>query len=85
LLGQSLAATGGNFGSFGAATNGGITILDDRNDVALSELQNTLNNPNAKKISIFYGAAHMSGLEQGVIDLGFSKESESWLVAWQSQ
>ena len=85
LLGQSLAATGGNFASAGIATSTSITILDDRNDAALNELQNSLLDPKYKTISVFYGAAHMSGLENGVIDLGFRQVSESWLAAWKSE
>ncbi len=84
LLGQSLASTGGNFYRSGSTLGARITILDDRNDAALAALQNSLQDPELRTLSLFYGAAHMRGLEQGVIDLGFNKISESWLVAWKS-
>ena len=41
-----------------------ITILGDRNLAALEVLEQILENPVNQKISIFYGAAHMPGIER---------------------
>jgi len=82
FLGQSLAATGGLFASTGGGA--GITILDDRNDAALDALHSSLQNPLNRRISIFYGAAHMSGLEQGIAAMGFNRVANRWITAWQT-
>jgi len=81
LLGQGLAQSESSL----AAINGaGFTLLDDRNAAALDALRNTLQDPAAATISIFYGAAHMPGLEQGLLAQGFSRVSQRWLTAWHS-
>ena len=82
LLGRSLASADG---SMAELTGRGITILDDRNNAALDVLQAGLNNPTISSFSIFYGAAHMPGIEQGLEQLGFSKASQTWLTAWKTE
>ena len=38
----------------------------------------------ARTISLFYGAAHMAGLERVITgELGFEFEERLWLAAWQ--
>ena len=82
LLGQNLAMADSSMASI---TGRGITILDDRNDAALEVLQRGLENPTINYYSIFFGAAHMPGIEQGLEQLGFSKTSQSWLTAWKTE
>ena len=82
LLGQNLAMADNNLASI---TGRGITILDDRNDAALEVLQAGLRNPTIGQFSIFYGAAHMPGIEQGIVELGFTRTSQSWLTAWKTE
>lgn len=61
-----------------------LTILGDRNRAALDVLVDSLNNPNEQKLSIFYGAAHMPGIEREIIrSLGFQKRQQRWLTAWE--
>ena len=84
LLGQGLAFSAGSFSAADSNPGGGITILDGRNDVALEVLQDSLQIPDLKKITIFYGAAHMTGLERGILKLGFNKVAQSWLTAWHT-
>lgn len=82
LLARALADSGGGF----AQRQGGgadSTILDDRNAVALETLVETLRDSSHTEISIFYGAAHMNGLERGISELGFEKVSQRWIDAWQ--
>ncbi len=82
LLGQSLAYSEDSLASL---TGRGITILDDRNEAALDVLRRGLNNPSILSFSIFYGAAHMPGIERGLDQLGFSRVSQSWLTAWKTK
>jgi len=81
LLARSLAASEG---SLAAITGRGTTILDDRNGAALEVLSEVLQNPQLQRISIYYGAAHMTGLEQGLAELGFTRAGRNWLTAWTS-
>jgi hypothetical protein len=82
LLGQNLAMADSSLASI---TGRGITILDDRNDAALEVLRAGLRNPTLGHFSIFYGAAHMPGIEQGLAELGFAKIDQSWLTAWKTE
>ena len=82
LLGKSLAASDSNLAS---VTGRGITILDDRNQAALEVLEAGLKNPSIASFSIFYGAAHMPGIEQGLEQLGFTRTAQSWLTAWKTE
>lgn len=60
-----------------------FTLLGDRNEAALRVLRQTLQNPDRQRISIFYGAAHMPGIERAAIaELGFTRRQERWLAAW---
>ena len=58
-------------------------ILLGRNDTVIEYLKEALeNNPNAKDIAIFYGGAHMPGIEQTLInDLGYTIDSTIWAPA----
>lgn len=60
-----------------------LTILGDRNRAALSVLKTSLKDSQLSQLSLFYGAAHMPGLERAIInEFGFEKVSEQWLNAW---
>lgn len=60
-----------------------ITILGDRNQAALETLRETLKNPQISTISIFYGAAHMPGIERELLEnFGFEKSQQRWIDAW---
>ena len=61
-----------------------ITILGDRNLAALEVLEQILENPVNQKISIFYGAAHMPGIERELLTYyGFKQTGQRWLNAWE--
>lgn len=61
-----------------------LTILGDRNAAALAVLQQEIDAGDARSISLFYGAAHMPGLERELLQsLGFRRERLRWLSAWQ--
>jgi hypothetical protein len=60
-----------------------LTILGDRNRAALRVLNEALQNPENRKISIFYGAAHMPGIEREIrVNMGFSFTGQRWQSAW---
>ncbi len=62
-----------------------LTLLGDRNRAALTVLDEVLRQSGHRTISLFYGAAHMPGLERAVLERGFSFSSQSWLTAWAIQ
>jgi hypothetical protein len=60
----------------------GSVILTERNKAALKVLSSSLA-AGKKKISIFYGAAHMPGMSETLIkELGFKPVSIEWRMAW---
>ncbi len=60
-----------------------LTLLGDRNQAALRVLGDTLKDPAFKQISIFYGAAHMPGIERELrAGMGFTRTEQRWLSAW---
>lgn len=83
LLGESLALTGGSLAA-PAPGSPPLTLLDDRNRAALDGLRATLSRSDMGLISVFFGAAHMPGLEAGVLDLGFEPHQQRWLTVWQA-
>lgn len=58
-------------------------ILHGRNDVVIEYLKAQLAaNPDANDIAIFYGAAHMPGIEEVILkDFGYEFESNTWAPA----
>lgn len=62
---------------------GGSVILTERNKAAVKVLEETLKAGEKKKISIFYGAAHMPDLAERVRELGFKPAGPAeWKMAW---
>ena len=59
----------------------GSVILTERNKVAMKVLENTIAN-GKKKISIFYGAAHMTDMSARVKEMGFAATKVEWTTAW---
>jgi len=60
-----------------------LTLIGDRNNVVFDVLDDTLRNPRIEKISIFYGAAHMPGIERELLgNLGFDRTEQQWRAAW---
>lgn len=61
----------------------GSAILSGRNEVVLKKLQEVMKDGTKKKLAIFYGAAHMPGIEQMLIkELKAEPAGEQWLPAW---
>lgn len=62
---------------------GGSVILTERNEAAVKVLEETLKAGEKKKVSIFYGAAHMPDLAKRVRALGFEPAGPiEWKKAW---
>lgn len=61
----------------------GSVILTERNKAAFAVLKDHIDKGD-KKIGVFYGAAHLKGMEQLLIPMGFIQVGEPvWLKAWE--
>ena len=61
-----------------------IPILGDRNQAVINRLTGVISDSASQNIAIFYGAAHMSGIERSITEeLGFKRDSQRWLPAWR--
>lgn len=68
----------------GPALEQQLTLLGDRNRVALQVLKETLEDDSIRNISLFYGAAHMRGIERELLGaMGFARVGQRWQTAWQ--
>ena len=60
----------------------GSVLLTERNKAALRVLKETIE-AGKKDIGVFYGAGHMHGLEEALVnDMGFERVGTEWRVAW---
>jgi hypothetical protein len=59
----------------------GSTLLEGRNGKCLQVLDRELA-AGKKKIGIYYGAAHLTDMEQRLLAKGFHKVDHEWLQAW---
>jgi len=81
LFAEELGRSGGAM--VGEELEQQLTILGGRNEAALRVLSEVLQNPDYRRISIFYGAAHMPGIEREITaTMGFSRTGLSWQSAW---
>jgi hypothetical protein len=60
----------------------GSTIIDARNDRALSVLDTQLK-AGKQRVAIFYGAAHLPDFDRKLRDLRYIATTTRWLVAWE--
>lgn len=82
---KALAKTFDQMETMTAAMEGpeGSAILGARNDVALKKLKEVLANRKMQRVAVFYGGAHMPGIEISLTrDLGATASGEQWLAAW---
>lgn len=59
----------------------GSVIISERNDAALSVMREQLNN-GKRNIGIFYGAAHLKGMDKSLRKMGFRQTDLQWRTAW---
>lgn len=82
---KALARTFDQMESVTAGMEGprGSAVLSGRNGVVMKKLGEVLGDRQQRRIAVFFGAAHMPGLETSMIqDLGAKPAGEQWLAAW---
>ena len=58
-------------------------VLSGRNDVVMKKINQVLAAKKQRRIAVFYGGAHMPGIEASLIrDLKAKATGEEWLAAW---
>ena len=60
---------------------GGSVILGERNRKAVAVIKERVAK-GEKKIGLFYGAAHMAGIEKDLKEMGFKRTGTEWVTAW---
>jgi hypothetical protein len=61
----------------------GSVILGARNAVAIAKLKEVLANRRQRHVAVFFGGAHMPGIERALVtDLNAVISGEEWLAAW---
>jgi hypothetical protein len=61
----------------------GSAILSGRNEIVIGKIRQVLASRKQRRIAVFYGAAHMPGIEASLIGkLGAEPAGEEWLTAW---
>jgi hypothetical protein len=61
----------------------GTVMLSGRNDVAVKKLKEVLADRKQRRIAVFFGGAHMPGIESSLRkDLDARAAGEEWLAAW---
>lgn len=59
-------------------------IAKGRNEVLSQRLKSIFDSKEAKEVAVFYGAAHMTGIEEYITkDLGFKEKDEKWVEAFK--
>ena len=82
LLGKQMSQMDAVLASVDETPDGqGSVLLSGRNDKALEVLGRELD-AGKKKLAIFYGAGHMTDMEEKLEAMGFAQVSERWLIAW---
>jgi hypothetical protein len=82
---KALAKTFDQMESMTAAMEGknGSVILGGRNAVVVNKIKEVLALKKQRHIAVFYGGAHMPGIESALIgDLKAKASGEEWLAAW---
>jgi hypothetical protein len=61
----------------------GTAILSGRNEVVGRKIKEVLANRKQRRIAVFYGGAHMPGIETSLVsDMKAKVSGEEWLAAW---
>jgi len=61
----------------------GSAVLSGRNDVVMRKLETVLANRKQRRIAVFFGGAHMPGIETSLTkDMKAKATGEEWLPAW---
>jgi hypothetical protein len=82
---KALAKTFDQMESMTALMEGkdGSAILSGRNVVAINKIREVLAHKKQRRIAVFYGGAHMPGIESSLTrDMNAKASGEEWLAAW---
>jgi hypothetical protein len=82
---KALAKTFDQMESMTAAMEGkdGSAVLSGRNAVVVNKIKEVLGQKKQRRIAVFYGGAHMPGIESSLIkDMKAKASGEEWLAAW---
>jgi hypothetical protein len=82
---KALAKTFDQMESMTALMEGkeGSAILGGRNEVVVKKIKEVLANKKQRRIAVFYGGAHMPGIESSLVkDMKAIASGEEWLPAW---
>ena len=82
---KALAKNFDQMESMTAAMEGprGLAILSGRNEVVMKKMKEVLARRQQRRIAVFYGGAHMPGIEASLVgDLKAKASTEEWLAAW---
>jgi hypothetical protein len=82
---KALAKNFDQMESMTAAMEGprGSAVLSGRNDVVVKKLKEVLANRRQRRVAVFFGGAHMPGIETSLVkDMGAKISGEEWLAAW---
>jgi hypothetical protein len=61
----------------------GSVVLSGRNGVVVAKLKEVLARKKQRHVAVFYGGAHMPGIETALVeDLNAKVSAEEWLAAW---
>jgi hypothetical protein len=62
---------------------GGSAVLSGRNDVVVKKVKEVLGDRKRRRIAVFFGGAHMPGIESALVQQMKAKAGgEEWLAAW---
>jgi hypothetical protein len=82
---KALAKSLDQMESMTAAIEGkdGTVILGGRNNMVMNKIKEVLAQKKQRRIAVFYGAAHMPGIESSLTrDMKAKASGEEWLAAW---
>ena len=61
----------------------GTAVLSGRNEVVIRKMKEVLARSQQRHIAVFYGGAHMPGIEASLLsDMNAKESREEWLAAW---
>ena len=82
---KALAKTLGQMESMTAAMEGSnpSAVLGGRNDLVVEKVKSALASEKHRRVAVFYGCAHMPGIESALIkEIKAKASGEEWLAAW---
>jgi hypothetical protein len=83
LLARQLSDVEGQLEGFDGEGEDSTVLITERNKAALRVLTRTIAE-GKHNIGIFYGAGHMRGIQEALVDrMGFKLTSVEWRVAWE--